>query len=229
MRSRHAHHRTAKEGIVTALTQDLQVLVVERRALVLDGLRTLIDALDGIRVTGEAIDGDHCMDAVRDLVPDVVVASAQLPRISGLDLIHRLRGVCSATSVVLIERRELPDAVAEAVQAGAAGVVMERERFSELAAAIRAAGKHRLYLSPHANTLFTLARASGCESGVLTPRQREVAQLLAEGFSTKQIAYRLSLSVKTIATHRDQLLVRLRIRSIADLTRYAIRAGIIEP
>jgi len=214
---------------VAALTQDLQVLVVERRALVLDGLHKLIDALDGIRVTGEAVDGDNCLDVVRKLVPDVVVASAQLPRISGLDLIHRLRGVHSATSVVLIELRELPDAIAEAVQAGAAGVVMERERFSELAAAIRAAGEHRLYLSPRANALFALARASGYESGVLTPRQREVAQLLAEGLSTKQIAHRLCLSVKTIATHRDQLLVRLRIRSIADLTRYAIRAGIIEP
>ena len=214
---------------MAALTQDLQVLVVERRALVLDGLHILIDALDGITVAGEAVDGDNCLEVVRKLVPDVVVVSAQLPRISGLDLIHRLRGVRAATSVVLIELHELPDAIAEAVQAGAAGVVMERERFSELAAAIRAAGEHRLYLSPRANTLFALARASGYESGVLTPRQREVAQLLAEGFSTKQIAHRLSLSVKTIATHRDQLLVRLRIRSIADLTRYAIRAGIIEP
>ena len=212
-----------------ALKADLQVLVVERRALVLDGLHSMIDALDGITVAGEAVDGDNCLDVVRKLVPDVVVASAQLPRIGGLDLIHRLHGVRSAISVVLIELRELPDAVAEAVQAGAAGVVMERERFSELAAAIRAAGEHRLYLSPRANALFALARASGYESGILTPRQREVAQLLAEGFSTKQIAHRLNLSVKTIATHRDQLLVRLRIRSIADLTRYAIRAGIIEP
>ena len=211
------------------LKQDVQVLVVERRALVLDGLHTLIDALDGFTVAGEAVDGDHCIEVVSRLVPDVVVASAQLPRISGLDLIHRLRGVRSATSVVLIELRELPDAIAEAVQAGAAGVVMERDRFSELAAAMRAAGEHRLYLSPRASALFALARAGGYESAVLTPRQRQVAQLLAEGFSTKQIAHRLNLSVKTIATHRDQLLDRLRIRSIADLTRYAIRAGIIEP
>lgn len=221
--------RAAKEGVVGVLTPDVQVLVVERRALVLDGLHTLIDALDGITVAGEAIDGDDCIDVARELVPDVVVASAQLPRISGLDLIHRLRGVRAATSVVLIELRELPDAVAEAVQAGAAGVVMERERFSELAAAIRAAGERRLYLSPRASALFALTRARGYESGVLTPRQRQVAQLLAEGFSTKQIAHRLNLSVKTVATHRDQLLDRLRIRSIADLTRYAIRAGIIEP
>lgn len=208
---------------------EVRVLLVERRALVLDGLHCLIEALDGIEVAGEAADGDDCMDVVREVLPDVIVASAQLPRISGLDLVHRLRGARSAIRVVLIELRELPDAVAEAVRAGAAGVVMERERFSELAAAIRAAGEHRLYLSPRANALFALACATGAESGVLTPRQREVAQLLAEGFSTKQIAHRLSLSAKTVATHRDQVLERLRLRSIADLTRYAIRAGIIEP
>lgn len=212
-----------------ASNHDVRVLLAERRALVLDGLHILIESLEGIEVAGKAATGDDCMDVAREVLPDVVVASAQLPRISGLNLVHRLREMRSAPRVVLIELRELPGAVAEAVRAGAAGVVMERERFSELAAAIRAAGEHRLYLSPHANALFALACATGSASGVLTPRQREVAQLLAEGFSTKQIAHRLNLSVKTVATHRDQVLDRLKLRSIADLTRYAIRAGIIEP
>lgn len=212
-----------------ASNHDVRVLLAERRALVLDGLHTLIESLEGIEVAGKAATGDDCMDVAREVLPDVVVASAQLPRISGLNLVHRLREMRSAPRVVLIELRELPDAVAEAVRAGAAGVVMERERFSELAAAIRAAGEHRLYLSPHANALFALACAAGSASSVLTPRQREVAQLLAEGFGTKQIAHRLNLSAKTVATHRDQVLDRLKLRSIADLTRYAIRAGIIEP
>lgn len=218
-----------REVIVGTPRQRLRVLLVERRALILDGLHTLIETLDDVEVAGEAADGDRGMDVAREVLPDVVVASAQLSRISGLNLVRRLHGIPSMPRVVLIELRDIPDAVAEAVRAGAAGVVMEHEGFKELAAAIRAAGERRLYLSPCANALFALAGGAGAPGGYLTPRQREIAQLFAEGFSTKQIAHRLDISAKTVATHRDQVLDRLRLRSIADLTRYAIRAGIIEP
>lgn len=207
----------------------LRVLLVERRELMRDGLRSLIGSIDGVEVTGEAGDGDDCLHAAIELHPDVVVASAQLQRVNGVDLIRCLREIRPVPRVVLIGRRELPDAVLDAVQAGVVGMVMERERFSELANAIRAAGDRRLYLSPMANALFADASASGALSVHLTPRQRQITQLFAEGMSTKQIAHRLDLSDKTIATHREQILDRLRLRSIADLTRYAIRAGIIEP
>lgn len=98
-----------------ASRQRLRVLLVQRRALILDGLHTLIETLEGVEVAGEAADGNDGMDAAREVLPDVVVASAQLSRISGLNLVHRLHDVLSMPRVVLIELREIPDAVAEAV------------------------------------------------------------------------------------------------------------------
>jgi len=211
-----------------ATTSHLRVLLAEQRELIRDGLHILIEALEGVEVAGEAANGDDCVRAAFELLPNVVVAPAQLPRINGIDLVRHLRRLRCAPRVVLMAYREAPDTVIDAVRAGVSGVVMQYEKFSELAAAIRAAGDRKLYLSPLANALFAHASAPGEIAFSLTPRQREIVQLLAEGLSTKQIAYRLNLSVKTVATHREQTLDRLKLRGIADLTRYAIRAGIVE-
>ncbi len=217
-----------REAVIRLPLPRVRILLAEQRELLRSGLQTLIQALDNVEIIGEAASGDDCLEAALQLQPQVVVAPVQLPGVNGIDLVRRLRAIRGAPRTVLMGHREAPGTVAAAVHAGVCGMVMQCEHFSELAAAIRAAGEHRLYLSPLANAAFAEAAGRGAMAAALTPRQREVVQLLAEGLSTKQVAFRLELSIKTIATHREQILERLKLRGIADLTRYAIRAGLIE-
>lgn len=203
------------------------LVLVDHRELFRDGYCQLISNLRDFSISGQLGDGSDCLRLSGDIHPDIVVSGAQLPGMSGIDLCLHLHALQPAPRVVLVGSQESRDWVTQAVQAGVCGLLMQRDKASELVAAIRAAGERRLYLSPIANALFA-AFEQRTHLPVLTPRQREILQLYARGQSSKQIAYQLHLSIKTVATHREQILQRLGLRNTAELIRHAIREGLVE-
>ncbi|WP_083458971.1 response regulator transcription factor [Amantichitinum ursilacus] len=203
------------------------LILVDHRELVREGLSRLINELADISLAAQTGDGLACLRLVEQIQPDVVVCSAQLPGMTGIELMTRLRDMHPSPRTVLVGGQESHDWVNHAVRAGVSGLVMQRDSSNEFLAAITAARDGRLYLSSIANALFS-GHSGGATSACLTPRQREILHLYAMGQGTKQIAYGLGLSVKTVATHREQILARLGLRNTTDLIRYAIREGMIE-
>jgi DNA-binding NarL/FixJ family response regulator len=204
------------------------LILVDHRQLVREAIHRLIVETGDIRVAAHAPDGDACLKLVAEIGPDLVLCAAQLPRMSGLELASRLRRIAAGPRVVIIGNHDSRTWVVQAVQAGASAILTQRDNAAELLAAIAAARDDRLYLSPIANALY--AAAGGPEERpALTLRQREILQLYAEGLGTKEIAWRLDLSIKTVSTHREQILQRLALRSNSDLIRFAIREGMVDP
>jgi DNA-binding NarL/FixJ family response regulator len=203
------------------------LILVDHRQLVREAIHRLIVETSDIRVTAHASDGDACLKLVAEIGPDIILCAAQLPRMSGLELASRLRRIAGGPRVVIIGNHDSRTWVVQAVQAGASAILTQRDNAAELVAAIAAARDDRLYLSPIANALYAAAGTE--ERPALTLRQREILQLYAEGLGTKEIAWRLDLSIKTVSTHREQILQRLALRSNSDLIRFAIREGMVDP
>ncbi|HCX32794.1 MAG TPA: DNA-binding response regulator [Rhodocyclaceae bacterium] len=210
----------------------IRVLVVDNHALMCAGLRLLVREMDGIEVVGEAGDGRAAIDAVRRLHPEVALIDLILPRMNGLEAIRRIHALDPAVRIVALSMHSGTEYVGAALRAGACGYLVKDAAPQELENAIREAAAGGSYLAPRISreaveaVLDRLAE-SGAAPDILTPRQREVLQAIAEGESTKQIAFRLGLSPKTVETHRAMLMSRLGIREVAGLVRWAIRNGVI--
>jgi DNA-binding NarL/FixJ family response regulator len=206
-----------------------RVILVDHRQLVREAIHALILEIENVVVSGHAADGDACLRLAEESPPDAVLCAAQLPRMSGLELAVRLKALHPALRTVIIGNCESRAWVDHAIQAGVCAVLMQRDNGIELVAALDAAREGRFHLSPIAHALHARAEPDGKASPQLTLRQREILQLYAEGFGTKEIAWRLELSVKTVSTHREQILQRLALRTNSDLIRFAIREGIVDP
>lgn len=212
------------------------VLIADDHNLVRAGMRVLIEGFPGFEVVGECADGREALRQVRQLNPDIVVMDISMPGLNGLDATVRLRGENPQARVIILSMHSAENYVMEALRAGAMGYVIKDAAVDDLERALTIVARGERYLSP-AISQFVLAdylrmlrgEASAANSLPLTTRQREVLQLIAEGRSTREIADDLSLSVKTIETHRAQIMDKLGIRDIAGLTRYAIRVGIVDP
>jgi len=210
----------------------IRVLVVDNHALMCAGLRLLLREMDGIEFVGEAGDGRAAIDAVRRLHPEVALIDLILPRMNGLEAIRRIHALDPAVRIVALSMHSGTEYVGAALRAGACGYLVKDAAPQELENAIREAAAGGSYLAPRISreaveaVLDRLAE-SGAAPDILTPRQREVLQAIAEGESTKQIAFRLGLSPKTVETHRAMLMSRLGIREVAGLVRWAIRNGVI--
>ena len=210
-----------------------KVLLAERQQLVREGLASLLARDPNTEVVAQAGDGAGAVQAAEQLRPHVAVIDLQLPGLNGVDATRRIRSGRPDVKVLGLAERELPWVMKAALDAGAAGLLLKDSSFDELARAIGSMMQGKLYLSP----ALAAAALDGCRAAsqpdgafsVLTPKEREVVQLLAEGNSTKQAAARLEISFKTVATHRERVMAKLRIRGIADLTRYAIREGLARP
>jgi DNA-binding NarL/FixJ family response regulator len=205
-----------------------RIMLVDHRQLVREAIQALIFEIENVVVCGHAPDGETCLRLAVEARPDVVLCAAQLPRMSGLELAVRLKELHPVPRSVVIGNCESRSWVGHAVQSGACAVLMQRDNGTELVAALEAAREGRFYLSPIAHALHA-APESAQRPHDLTLRQREILQLYAEGLGTKEIAWRLALSVKTISTHREQILQRLSLRTNSDLIRFAIREGIVDP
>jgi len=212
-----------------------RILLVDDHELVRAGIRSIIGTFDNAVVEAETGDGKEAYDLVRRLQPDVVVLDIALPGLNGLEVaerISRLEGC--RTRVLMLSMHAGPEYVARALQAGAAGYLFKDSAVDELASALDAVMLGRRYLSRGIDPAVVdgfLSTGAGEDTtlAVLTPRQREILQLIAEGASTREIAERLFVSVKTVETHRAQLMDRLGIRDVAGLVRFAIRVGLVSP
>ncbi len=211
-----------------------RILLADDHAIVLDGLASLLDKYSDFTVVGRAADG---FDAVRlsgELSPDVVVMDISMPGLNGIDATRKILAADPRIKVIALSMHNDSMYVSEALKSGARGYLLKESAFDELIAALRTVMKGRCYLSSSITGVVVkdyvgLLEGVGPESGafaVLSRREREVLQALAEGLSTKDIAGRLGVSVKTVETYRSQIMDKLDLHTVAELTKYAIREGL---
>ncbi len=215
----------------------LRVLVVDDHLVVRAGLCLLLQTLGDIEIVGEAADGKVAVQLARQLLPDLVLMDVTMPGLNGLDATRRIQQEAPRVKVIIVSMHATESMVLDALKAGAAGYLPKDAPAEELKTAIEAIMADRIYLSPSVsrfvvNDYLRVSRAhsadpSGAGIQTLTSRQREVLQLIAEGHRTRDIAGRLSLSAKTIETHRGEIMRKLDVSSVADLVRIAMRAGIV--
>jgi DNA-binding NarL/FixJ family response regulator len=208
----------------------IRILLADDHALVRAGMKSLLESAEGFEVVGEAPNGREALRLAKALKPDVALFDIAMPELNGLDAARRLGTECPEVRVLILSMHTDPGYVREAMQAGTAGYLLKDAGVEELELAIRAALRGERYLDPRISKQVIEGYVRGLdtpEGAALTPRQREILQLIAEGRSTREIAQRLHVSVKTVETHRAQLMDRLGIRDVAGLTRYAIRIGLV--
>ncbi len=207
----------------------MKILVADDHTLVRAGLTSLIARLPEMEVVGEAADGRQALRMVRDLQPDMVLMDIAMPGLNGLEAAERIHGIHPQTKIIILSMHASEEYVAQALKAGASGYLLKDAATSELEMALKSVAAGQFYLSPAISRQVVDNYLRGGPTGVelLTPRQREILQLIAEGKSTRDIAETLHLSVKTVETHRAQLMERLDIHDVAGLIRYALRKGLI--
>jgi DNA-binding NarL/FixJ family response regulator len=210
----------------------IRILLADDHALVRAGFCALLKTLPGVEVVGEAADGREALALVKTHLPDLVLMDISMAGLNGLEATAQIVKDYPNVRVLMVSAHANEDYVKQALRAGAAGYLLKHAAFSELELAIQAAVRGETYLSPAVSkqVIADYIRRVGDEASpleLLTPRQREILQLIAEGHSTKEIARILHVSVKTVETHRTQLMERLDIHGVAGLVRYAIRAGML--
>jgi DNA-binding NarL/FixJ family response regulator len=206
-------------------------LLADDHTLLLDGIRMLLEP--EFELVGCVEDGQALLTAAMESKPDVILLDISMPVLNGIDAAHQLRKILPSAKLIFVTMHADADFVTEAFRAGAAGYLLKRSAASELLTAIREVLKGNHYVSPlvtrNALDLFiSSAKTGGSKlADRLTPRQREVLQLVAEGRSRKEIASALSISVKTVEFHKATLMRELNLRTVADFTLYAIEHGMI--
>lgn len=213
-------------------SRSTRVIVADDHALVRAGLATLLSAMPGVKVVAEAANGREAVRLAREQDADIVFMDVTMPDLNGLEATTQLVRERPRTRVVMLSMHTSPEYVFQALQAGAVGYVIKDSSPTELSLALAAVQRGETYLSPPVSrhVVSDYVRLAGGAPGPgrpLSPRQREILQLIAEGLTSKEIARKLGLSVKTIETHRTQLMNHLDIHDVAGLVRYAIRTGLV--
>ena len=211
----------------------MKILLADDHTLVRAGMRALLNELPDMEVVAETGDGQEALRLIAEKRPDLALIDISMPGLNGLDLAARVSKEHPGTRIVILSMHVADEFVRRALLSGAAGYVVKNADRAELEMALRAVARGDMWLSPGVSRRVAEAYANAPERvegpfEVLTPRQLEVLQLIAEGLSTKEIAARLDLGVKTVETHRAELMQRLGIHGVAGLVRYAIRAGIVQ-
>jgi DNA-binding NarL/FixJ family response regulator len=188
--------------------------------------------MPGIEVVGEASDGHDALRLMSDLHPDVALVDIGMPTLNGLETTVRAAREFPHTRVLILSMHADEEYVRRALVIGASGYILKNADKAELELAVRAVARGQIWLSPGVSKPVVTAYARSSEGRqdpfeVLTPRQRQTLQLIAEGHSTKEIAQELGLSIKTVETHRAQLMERLDVHDVQGLVRYAIRVGLV--
>jgi DNA-binding NarL/FixJ family response regulator len=207
----------------------IRVVLADDHALVRDGLRAVLAREPDIQVVGEAADGRDALRVVETAKPDVAVLDLSMPLLNGLDVARQLVAQARGPRAILITMHAEDRYVLDALRAGVRGYVLKKQAAADLVRAIREVAEDRVYLSPGVGAAVADAIRTGgpAPDERLTPREREVLQLVAEGKTTKEIAAILKVSVKTADAHRTHLMQKLDIHDIAGLTRCALRLGLI--
>jgi DNA-binding NarL/FixJ family response regulator len=209
-----------------------KILLADDHKIVRDGLCSLIEKQPGMQVVAQADNGRVAVKLARRLTPDVIIMDLNMPDLNGIDAARQIVAELPGTKIIVLSMHADKQFVVGALQAGASGYLLKDCAFEELARALQTVLKHQTYLSPDiAGTVVKdyLEQMCTIESAIeaaLTPREREVLQLIAEGRSTKETAGRLNISIKTVESHRRNIMEKLDIHSTAELTKYAIRTGL---
>lgn len=212
----------------------VRVLLAEDHRLVRAGIHALLDRMAGVEVVGEVSDGVEALKVVEAIQPDLVLMDVAMPGLNGLEAASRISKQWPAVRIIMLSMHANEEYLRQALKAGAMGYLLKGADLVELEQAVRTVSGGASYLTPSvARHLIDPDREGDVRELApverLSPRQREILQLIAEGHSTKEMAYRLKLSAKTVETHRAQLMARLDIHDIAGLVRFAIKAGLTHP
>jgi DNA-binding NarL/FixJ family response regulator len=214
----------------------INVLLADDHTVIREGLRVLLDAAGDIKVIGEAETGRQAVALAKKLLPHVVVIDVAMPLLNGLEATRQILRELPSTKVLVLSSYSDDEYVRQLIEAGAIGYLVKQTAAQDLLKAIREAHKGNAFFSPSISKrlldqyreAFTQGGRLKPEASGLTSREAEVLQLIAEGYANKQIADELSISVKTVEKHRQQLMEKLHLHDVASLTRYAIAKGIVE-
>jgi DNA-binding NarL/FixJ family response regulator len=210
----------------------IKILLADDHKIVRDGLRALIEKYPSMEIVAEAADGRTAVRLVKELSPNVVIMDISMPDLNGIEAARQIVAENPRVKILTLSMHSDARYVKELFNAGASGYLLKECAVEELVNAIQAVAANQVYLSPRI-TRVVLSEYLGKQPisnasvfSVLTPREREVLQLMAEGKTSKEIAYSLDLSVKTVEAHRQKIMEKSNIHSIAELTKYAIREGL---
>lgn len=208
----------------------LRILLADDHVLVRQGLKALLER-EGFTVSAEASNGHEAIKLARSHCPDVAILDFTMPLLNGLDAAREIRHCCGKTKLIMLTMHSEDRYVLEGFRAGIRGYVLKNHAAADLIQAIHDVSRGTVYLSPGISQTIVDAYVANTElpKEPLTPREREVLQLIAEGKTTKEVAHVLNISVKTAESHRTKMMQRLNIHQTAGLVRYAIRRGMIEP
>jgi two-component system response regulator NreC len=209
-----------------------KILIADDHQIVRQGLRFLLEKESDLKVVAEADNGRTTVRLARELNPGVIIMDVAMPELNGIEATRQIIAESPATKVIALSMYADRRFVVNMLKAGASAYLLKDCAFEELIRAIRVVLAHKTYLSPGVTDILV----KDCQMGIpmneisafalLTPREREVLQLMSEGNSTAKIADRLHVSIKTVESHRQQLMQKLNLRSVAELTKYAIREGL---
>ena len=210
----------------------IRILLADDHKILRSGLRGLIEKQPRFEVVAEAANGRSAVKLSQKLTPDIAIMDISMPDLNGIEATRQIIGNSPRTKVIILSVHSEQRFVAEVFKAGASGYLLKDNSFDELVSAIHAVMTEGTYLCPQIATVVRddylqhLLRAAPSTPSTLTAREREVLQLLAEGKATKEIAFSFNLSVKTVEAHRQRIMEKLNIRTVAELTKYAIREGL---
>ncbi len=208
----------------------IKTLLVDDHAIMRDGIRALLSLHDDIEIVGEASEGKEAVEKAQELVPDVVVMDIAMPGMDGLEATRRIKKNNPKVKILVLTQHDNREYILSAIKAGAAGYVPKKALGSELVSAIRAVYKGDSFLYPSAAATLIkdyLRQAEEEPYDRLTAREREILKLIAEGHTSREIADRLFISLKTVLGHRTKIMQKLDIHNRTELIRYAMRKGLI--
>ncbi len=220
--------------------RSVNIVLVEDHTLVREGIKALLDTIEGVSVVAEAGDGHHALYMIEKTRPDMVLLDIAIPGLNGIEVAGRIKKDYPSIKVIMLSMHANEEYVYQSLRAGVSGYLLKDSGIEELELAIRSVMKDEIYLSPpiskqvitdYINRTEDRTKATkGSEKvfDVLTSRQREILQLIAEGYTTKEIAKKLNISISTVDTHRTQIMDILDIHNVAGLVRYAVKAGLVD-
>lgn len=212
----------------------IRIMLVDDHKMIRDGLKSLLLQHKNMEVVGEAADGQAAVQMAGKLAPDIVVIDIGMPELNGMEATRQITELRARTKIIGLSMHADRRYVARMLKAGASGYILKDSAFEELVLAIETVSKGKIYLSPQiAGTVVNefkriVTDDDGSVFTLLSEREREVLQQIAEGSSTKEIAAALGVSIKTIETHRRTIMGKLNLHSVAELTKYAVREGLTE-
>ncbi|OHC03528.1 MAG: DNA-binding response regulator [Planctomycetes bacterium RIFCSPLOWO2_12_FULL_40_19] len=214
----------------------IRVLLADDHTIVRQGLRALLDSQEDIEVVGEAEDGRQAFEKTKELIPDIVVIDITMPNLNGIEATRQIKKLSPEIKVLVLTVHDNEEYIHQILQAGASGYLLKESAVTDLVSAINAVKKGGIFLSPAISKVVVKDYIRHAEEGtgdfdslnVLTNREREVLQLIAEGHTNREVAHLLKLSVKTVDVHRSHIMEKLNIHDVTGLVKYSIRKGLIK-